>query len=422
MADWRLGITSRAASAVCARFTAVGEQPVRTLVVTNDFPPRPGGIQTFVWELARRLPAATTTVYAPAAGGGAALGGDIRTADIHTDRLDAERFDGSQPFAVIRDASRALLPTRALAERLTRIVRRENIDTVWFGSAAPLGLVAPALRRAGVRRIVATTHGHEAAWATMPASRQLLRRIARNVDVMTYLGAYTRQRLEAATAGRTCLARLHPGVDPALFTPEVDGAAVRARLGLADRPVVACVSRLVPRKGQDMLIRGLSEVRRAVPSAALLVVGGGRDMPRLQRLAATAGVAADVIFTGGVPSAALPAYYAAADIFAMPCRTRHAGLEIEGLGIVYLEASATGLAVVAGASGGAPDAVRDGVTGHVVDGRSLDQITDRVARLLGDPATAQAMGKTGREWVESEWRWDVVAERLTELLGASVPS
>ncbi|MGI8870832.1 MAG: glycosyltransferase family 4 protein [Mycobacteriales bacterium] len=369
---------------------------MRTLVVTNDFPPRQGGIQTMVHELARRLPAGTFSVYAP-------------------DWADAANFDATQEFPVARDEARLLWPTRALAERLTDVVRRERSDTVWFGSAAPLGLLAPVLRRAGVRRIVATTHGQEAAWATLPATRQLLRRIARHVDVITYLGAYTRQRLELAT-GSTAMQQLHPGVDPAFFVPGAEGSTVRAELGLEHRPTIVCVSRLVRRKGQDMLIRGLPEVQRRVPGAALLIVGGGSDMPRLQRLAATTGVASDVIFTGGVPVEKLPSYYAAADVFAMPCRTRHAGLEIEGLGLIYLEASATGLAVVAGASGGAPDAVRDGITGHVVDGRSLQQITDRVARLLGDPESAKAMGKAGRDWVEREWQWDLIAHRLISLL------
>ncbi len=375
---------------------------MRTLVVTNDFPPRQGGIQTFVDELARRLPAGSFSVYAPA-----------------WDETAA--YDAEQDFPIVRDPARSLIPSRALIDRLTDIVRRERIDTVWLGSAAPIGLVAPALRRAGVRRIVASTHGHEAAWATLPASRQLLRRVARSVDVITYLGAYTRQRLAAAT-GRTPLAQLHPGVDPDTFTPYVDGSVVRSRLGIGARPTVTCISRLVRRKGQDMLISGLPEIRRRVPDSVLLIVGGGGDMPRLQRLAATTGVADHVIFTGAVPPEDLPSYYAAADVFAMPCRTRHAGLEIEGLGIVYLEASATGLAVVAGASGGAPDAVRDGVTGHVVDGRSQAQITDRVARLLADPAGAAAMGKAGREWVEQEWHWDVLADRLIALLaGTTLP-
>ena len=182
------------------------------------------------------------------------------------------------------------------------------------------------------------------------------------------------------------------------------------------RPVVVCVSRLVPRKGQDALIRALPAIRRRVPDAALLVVSGGPYRPTLERLARETGVAGDVVFTGSVPWEELPAYYAAGDVFAMPCRTRRRGLDVEGLGIVYLEASATGLPVVAGDSGGAPDAVRDGETGYVVSGRDLAGIADRVATLLADPDLARRMGAAGRAWVESEWRWDAQAERMRALL------
>jgi len=172
----------------------------------------------------------------------------------------------------------------------------------------------------------------------------------------------------------------------------------------------------VPRKGQDVLIRALPQIRRRVSGAALLIVGGGPDLPRLRRLAAGHGVGADVVFTGPVPWEELPAHYAAGQVFAMPCRTRRAGLDVEGLGIVYLEASATGLPVVAGDSGGAPDAVLDGQTGYVVDGRSVAAVADRVAGLLADPDAARRMGRRGRAWVEAEWRWEVQATRLRRAL------
>ncbi|MCW2612072.1 MAG: phosphatidyl-myo-inositol dimannoside synthase [Actinomycetota bacterium] len=369
----------------------------RTLVVTNDFPPRPGGIQAFVHGLAVRQPAGSLVVYAPAWRGAAA-------------------FDAEQPFEVVRHPTSLMLPVPDVARRAQELVRAHGCDSAWFGAAAPLGLLAPVLRRAGVERIVAQTHGHEVGWAQLPGARAMLRRIARGADVVTYLGEYTRRRLAAAVDGLTDLRRLPPGVDTEVFSPDVDGSEVRERLGLADRPVVVCVSRLVPRKGQDMLIRALPEIRRRVPGAALLLVSGGPDAPRLQRLAVQSGVADDVVFTGSVPWAELPRYFAAGDVFAMPCRTRRRGLDVEGLGIVYLEASATGLPVVAGDSGGAPDAVREGETGYVVDGRSVAQIADRVASLLADRELAARMGAAGRAWVEAEWRWDTLAARMGELL------
>jgi len=297
------------------------------------------------------------------------------------------------------------------------LARSHGCDTVWFGAAAPLGLLAAGLRRrAGVERAVALTHGHEIGWAALPGARQLLRRIARGNDVVTYLTEYQRVRLDRALHGLTSLERLTPGVDVEAYHPEVDGSQVRARYGLGDRPVIVCVSRLVPRKGQDVLIRALPTIRRRVPGAALLIVSGGPYREKLQALARAEGVESDVVFTGSVRWEELPAHYAAGDVFAMPCRTRGAGLDVEGLGIVYLEASATGLPVLAGDSGGAPDAVREGETGYVVGGSDVPAVAGRLAELLADPARARAMGAAGRAWVEKEWRWATKAARLTELL------
>jgi phosphatidylinositol alpha-1,6-mannosyltransferase len=370
----------------------------RTLLITNDFPPRPGGIQQFVHNLAVRRPAGSLVVYASTWKG-------------------AEKFDAEQPFEVIREDTGVLLPTPAVARRAAEIARSSGCDTVWFGAAAPLGLLAAGLRRtAGIRRAVALTHGHETGWAALPGARQALRRIARDTDVITYLGEYQRIRLDRALHGLTRLERLAPGVDVDAFHPDVDGSAVRARYGLAGRPVVVCVSRLVPRKGQDMLIRALPTIRRRVPGAALLLGSGGPYRSTLERLAREHGVGSDVVFTGSVPWAELPSLYAAGDVYAMPCRTRAAGLDVEGLGIVYLEASATGLPVVAGDSGGAPDAVLPGETGYVVGGRDVPAIAARITDLLADPAAARAMGAAGRAWVEREWRWERQAARLSALL------
>ena len=370
----------------------------RTLLVTNDFPPRPGGIQQFVHNLAVRQPAGSLVVYASTWKG-------------------AAKFDAEQPFEVVRESTAVLLPTPAVARRAAALAREHGCDRVWFGAAAPLGLLADGLRRhAGVTRAVALTHGHEIGWAALPGARQLLRRIARGNDVVTYLGEYQRARLDRALHGLTDLQRLAPGVDVEAFHPGVDGSAVRARYGLTDRPVIVCVSRLVPRKGQDMLIRALPAVRRRVPGAALLLVSGGPYRPQLERLAREQGVESDVVFTGSVPWAELPRHYAAGDVYAMPCRTRAAGLDVEGLGIVYLEASASGLPVVGGDSGGAPDAVREGETGYVVGGRDVAALSGRLIELLTDGSRAKAMGEAGRAWVEKEWQWPTQAARLEALL------
>jgi phosphatidyl-myo-inositol dimannoside synthase len=369
----------------------------RTLIVTNDFPPRQGGIQSFVHALATRLPQGTVTVYAPAWKG-------------------SREFDAEQPFPVVRHPTSLMLPVPAVSRRAAAIAREHGCDAVLFGAAAPLGLITPVLRRAGVRQAIALTHGHEAGWAMLPGARTLLRRIGDEVDVMTYLGEYFRVRLTRALSPEAAkrMVRLAPGVDVTLFRPGSGGLAVRDRLGLAGRPVVVCVSRMVRRKGQDTLIRAWPQVRAEVSDALLLLVGDGPYAGDLRRLARRVGVSDAVLFSGPVPWPELPAYYDAGDVFAMPCRTRRAGLDVEGLGLVYLEASATGLPVIGGDSGGAPDAILDGESGYVV--HDAAGTAARVIELLADPGRARAMGEKGLAWVDREWRWELAAARLTSIL------
>ncbi|MEU0250633.1 glycosyltransferase family 4 protein [Streptomyces sp. NPDC006235] len=378
----------------------------KTLIVTNDFPPRPGGIQAFLHNMALRLDPQRLVVYAS-------------TWKRSREGVAATAaFDAEQPFIVVRDRTTMLLPTPGATRRAVGLLREHGCTSVWFGAAAPLGLMAPALRSAGAERLVATTHGHEAGWAQLPAARQLLRRIGDSTDTITYLGEYTRSRIAGALSPRAAarMAQLPPGVDEKAFHPGSGGDEVRARLGLSDRPVVVCVSRLVRRKGQDTLIQAMPRILAAEPDTVLLIVGGGPYEKDLRRLAHDTGVAASVRFTGPVPWSELPAHYGAGDVFAMPCRTRRGGLDVEGLGIVYLEASATGLPVVAGDSGGAPDAVLDGETGWVVRGGSPSEAADRITTLLGDAELRRRMGERGREWVEEKWRWDLLAEHLKKLL------
>ncbi|GLZ80049.1 glycosyl transferase family 1 [Actinorhabdospora filicis] len=372
----------------------------RTLLVTNDFPPRPGGIQSFVHNLALRRPPGSLVVYC-------------------STWRDPSSFDAEQPYPVIRENTGVLLPTPRVSRRAVALAREHDCDTVWFGAAAPLGLLAPALReKAGITRAIGITHGHEIGWAALPGARALLRRIARHTDVLTYLTEYQRTRLAPSLGELTDLQHLAPGVDVDAFHPGVDGTEVRERHGLTGKPVIVCVSRLVPRKGQDTLIRALPAVRKRVPDATLLLVSGGPHRDKLKALAAAEGVTDAVVFTGSVPYAELPAHYAAGDVFAMPCRTRNGGLDVEGLGIVYLEASAVGLPVIAGDSGGAPDAVIEGQTGHVVGGTDVPALADRLVELLTDRALAAKLGAAGREWVCREWTWDRQAARLSELLDA----
>ncbi len=372
----------------------------RTLVITNDFPPRSGGIESYVSALVDRLDPADVVVYARGQDG-------------------AEAYDATLPYEVVRHPRGLMVSEPSVARRAAELVRTHGIGAVWFGAAAPLGLLAPALRRAGVRRLVASTHGHEVWWARTPAARTALRRIGDSCDALTYISGYTRDRIAAALSlgARRRLVALPPGVDDAVYRPDPAGrAAVRARHRLAGRPVVVCVSRLTPRKGQDTLIRAMPFLRRRIAGATLLIVGDGPYRQHLESLADTLGLGRAVVFTGRVPDRELPAHFAAGDVFAMPCRSRRGGLEVEGLGIVYLEASAVGLPVVAGSSGGAPDAVLDGETGEVVDGRSALHVAAAVTRLLADRALAAGMGARGRAWVGEQWRWEARVERLSALL------
>jgi phosphatidylinositol alpha-1,6-mannosyltransferase len=251
----------------------------------------------------------------------------------------------------------------------------------------------------------------------LPAARQALRRIGNHVDVVTYLTDYTKQRIEPAFGSHPQFRQLCPGVDAEAFAPTADAAQLRRRYDLTGRPVIVCVSRLVPRKGQDTLIAALPAVSAALGRpATLLLVGDGPYRRQLEQAAQRLGVAAQVRFTGPVPAGELAAHYQAGDVFAMPCRTRRAGLDVEGLGIVFLEASASGLPVVAGSSGGAPEAVRDGETGFIVDGRDVAAVADRLIVLLAEPDRAAAMGAAGRSWVQTRWQWDHAAAVLSDAL------
>lgn len=384
---------------VVAEPTSRGDAVSRTLVITNDFPPRPGGIQSFVRALVARLPPESVVVYAPSWRG-------------------AESYDAALPFTVFRHSGRLMLPEPSVFRRARAIALAEGATSVLYGAAAPLGLLTSRLRAAGLDRFVALTHGHEAGWASLPGARRLLRRIGDEVDVLTYISTHTRNRLVTALSHDAAARMVHlaPGVDGTRFVRGAGGGEIRSRFALAGRPVVVCVSRLVPRKGQDVLVRAWPRVLRRVPSAVLLLVGDGPDRRRVERLVDACDVRGSVRLTGSVPWQELPSYYDAGDVFAMPCRSRLGGLDAEGLGIVYLEAAATGLPVVVGAAGGAPEAVRQGETGYVVDGRSPGAVADTLVGLLRDPRRARVMGEQGRAWVEREWRWDVVAPRLARLL------
>ena len=350
----------------------------RVLVVTNDFPTRVGGIETFVLSLCLAMPPDEVVVYTASMPG------------------DAEH-DAALPFPVYRDPSSTLLPTQAVARRAAEVMRRHGCDRVLFGASAPLGLLAAPLRRAGAVRTVALTHGHEVWWARVPGSRRLLRRIGDTTDVMTYVSEWCHDHIAPALspAARSRMRRLSPGVDTDRFRPGCGGAAVRRQLGLApEQPVVVCVGRLVRRKGQDTLLRAWPEVLRGHPTAVLLLVGEGPMRAALEGLARDLGVESSVLFAGRVGSDRVPAHVDAGDVFALPCRSRLAGLEVEAWGIVFQEAQACGLPVLVGRSGGAPETLLPGSHGEVVDGRDAGEVATALSRLLelGAPTSVNLAG------------------------------
>jgi phosphatidylinositol alpha-1,6-mannosyltransferase len=375
----------------------------RTLVVTNDFAPRDGGIESFVNALVERAPRDSVVVHACRQDGDA--------------EYDAALF-ARTGVRVIRDPMRMLVPTPGLASRVSHTARKFDCTSVWFGAAAPLGLLTPALRRAGIKRAVATTHGHEVWWARTPGTRQLLHRVGEATDVVTFLGEYTRARIGSALSveARARMAQLTPGVDENLFRPGLDASEIIEHIGFKDRPLIVTVGRLVQRKGQDRLIEAMPEIRRLIKGAALVIVGEGPYRARLEAKIGDLKLGNHVRMVGRVPLAQLPLYLSAGQVFAMPSRNRLGGLEVEGLGIVYLEASACGIPVIAGDSGGAPDAVREGVTGFVVDGQNRNALVERIVAVLEDQDLAKKMGLAGREFVLEKWRWDEIVKHHQALL------
>jgi phosphatidylinositol alpha-1,6-mannosyltransferase len=373
----------------------------RTLVITNDFPPRPGGIQTFGYEIVRRFDPESVTV-------------------LTSNWEGAAGFDAAQDFKIVRANTQTLVPSKSTLSMAREIVVAENITRVLFGAAAPLGLLASPLRKLGVTNIVGMTQGHETGWAMTPGTRQALRKIGNNTDYLTYISEYTHKKIAKALSPDAAarMRRIVPGVNATEFSPGnlSSGNQLRTELGWTDRPVIVCVSRLMARKGQDELIRALPKIHQTAPNASLIIVGDGPYRKDLERLVKKLGLENFVHLTGKVSQTELSKWYAAGDIFAMPCRTRMGGWDVEGLGIVFLEGSATGLPVIVGDSGGAVDAVIDSETGYLVDGTNTAEIADRIAYLFANPDVAKKMGEAGRNWVTQEWTWDQNFKKLDGLL------
>jgi phosphatidylinositol alpha-1,6-mannosyltransferase len=366
------------------------------LLVTNDFPPKLGGIQSYLWELWRRLDPAGVTV-------------------LTTPHPEAAAWDADQPFRVERTRQQVLWPTPSLARQIDALAAEVGAGVVVLDPALPVGLLGPRL----ARPYGLVLHGAEVTVpGRLPGSRQLLGHVLRGASVVVAAGGYPAAEGERAAGRELPLTVVPPGIDPDRFHPlgAEEKAKSRARLGLPESGrLVVSLSRLVPRKGMDVLIRAAARLAPSRPDVTVAIGGGGRDRERLDRLVAETG--APVRLLGRVPDADMPDLYGCADVFAMLCRNRWAGLEQEGFGIVFLEAAACGVPAVAGDSGGAAEAVVDGETGYVVSRPTdVDAVGAALAALLDDPARRRAMGDAARRRAASDLSYDVLAARLAEAL------
>jgi phosphatidylinositol alpha-1,6-mannosyltransferase len=371
---------------------------MKHLLVTNDFPPKIGGIQSLLWEWWRRLPPDSFAVLTSPHDG-------------------AAEFDAAQPFLVRRVPEPVLLPHPVMVNRVNRMAREVGADLVVLDPALPLGLIGPSLDLP----YDVVLHGAEVTVpGRLPLSKQTLAHVLRRARHVIAAGGYPAAEAVHAAGRALPLTVVPPGVDVDRFQPLDDAGrrAARARLGLpVDGPLVVGISRLVPRKGFDVTIRAVAELARSRPGLTLALAGAGRDRDRLEGIARDLG--APVRFLGRVPHDDLPALYACGDVFAMLCRNRWAGLEQEGFGIVFSEAAASGVPQVAGLSGGAAEAVADGVTGLVVERPDhVPSVAAALAELLDDPDRRRAMGIAARERAVTEFSYDVLARRLGRVLGA----
>ena len=371
----------------------------RHLLVSNAFPPKVGGIQSYLWELWRRLPAEAVAVHTtPYAGAG--------------------QFDAEQSFAITRSRESVLLPTPMVSRRVERLAEVHGAELVIWDPALPVGHAAHRVHRP----YAVVLHGAEVTVpGRLPGSRQLLRRVLRGASLVICAGRYSAAEAERAAGHPLPTVIVSPGVDIDRFRPldASERSSVRRELGLpVDAPLVVSVSRLVPRKGMDTLVRAASRLSKRIPDAVVAIAGSGRDRARLEGLVATTG--APVRLLGRVPDELLPGLYGAGDVFSMSCRSRWAGLEQEGFGIVFVEAAAAGVPAVAGDSGGSAEAVADGETGLVVrrSGDSL-RVAEALGDLIDDESRRLEMGRRARARAEAEFSYDVLAARLREGLDAA---
>jgi phosphatidylinositol alpha-1,6-mannosyltransferase len=373
----------------------------RVLLVTNDLGPRVGGIETFILGLLDQLDCNEIVIYTAA-------------------QPDSAEFDAALAAKtgaiILRDKNSILIPTPAVNRRVRKVMQEYQSEIIWFGAAMPLAWMSGLLKRAGAKRVVAITHGHEVWWAKLPPFKWIFARATSSMDVLTYLGEFTKKAMSPVVHSACAMVRIAPGISIEHFTPGIKSPELIKEFGLEGKQVLISVGRLVHRKGQDKLLEAMPNILLQHPDVVLLFVGIGPRKKKLDQLVKKYQLEAYVRFVGRVKYENLPKYFRLGDLFVMPSRSRLAGLEVEGLGIVYLEASASGVAVLAGKSGGAPDAVIVGQTGEIVDGTNSGEIARTINEMLDNPGKLATMGEAGHTWTESQWDWKIWGERFKEVL------
>ena len=373
----------------------------KILLVTNDLGPQAGGIESFILGLLGELDGSDIVIYTSSEPGDQTFDKELR-----------QKYG----VEVIRDRAKILLPTPRVNRSVAHVMKQYKSEYVWFGAAAPLGWMAGHLRRHGAKRIVAITHGHEVWWSKVWPFNLVMKAMSQKIDAFGYLGDFTKRAMSSAISTQLKMVRIAPGISINHFTPGTKSEELAKELDVFGKKVIVCLGRLVHRKGQDRLIEAMPDVLKKIPDAVLLIVGEGPRREALKKIVAEKELENSVKIVGRLSYEQLPMVIRLGDIFAMPSRSRFFGLEVEGLGIVYLEASACGVPVIAGASGGAPDAVLPGETGLVVDGTDVEAISASIVYLLNDDELRSRMGKRGREWAVNEWSWEMWGKRFSKLL------
>jgi phosphatidylinositol alpha-1,6-mannosyltransferase len=367
----------------------------RHLLVTNDFPPKIGGIQSYLWELWRRLPPEAATV-------------------LTTPHRSAAPFDAAQPIRIVRTRDRVLLPHPGLVRQIRALASEVGAEIVLLDPALPLGALGPRL---GVPYGV-VLHGAEVTVpARLPGLSGVLSGVLRDASIVISAGGYAAGEAERCASRALPVTEVPPGVDTDRFVPlgAAERLRARRRFGLDAGPLVVCLSRLVPRKGFDAVIGAVSQLRPKYPGLQLAIAGAGRDRQRLERLARRLDV--PTVFPGRINDKDVPLFMAMGDVFAAPCRSRWAGLEQEGFGIVFVEAAACGVPAVAGRSGGSHEAVAHDQTGLIVeDPANPSEVAKAIDNLLSSEHTRAAMGKAARQQTEHQFCYDRLAQRLQSAL------